>query len=122
MDRRHLCFSVVFVQAGYRDWRLPAYRRVTLGCLGDQHAALLGQHCLREGDAKNTYGTGCFLLYNTGNARVISRHGLLTTVAFKLGPSTPAVFVKFLIAVLFCPNGVIDPITTLFLGMLWKGP
>ncbi len=61
-----------------------------LGCLGDQHAALLGQHCLHEGDAKNTYGTGCFLLYNTGAKRVLSRHGLLTTVAFKLGPdATP---------------------------------
>ncbi|KAI5743398.1 hypothetical protein M8J77_017716 [Diaphorina citri] len=55
------------------------------GCLGDQHAALLGQNCLKPGLAKSTYGTGCFLLYNTGNHKVDSRQGLLTTVAFKLG-------------------------------------
>lgn len=42
--------------------------------------------------AKATYGTGCFLLYNTGNVRVESSHGLLTTVAFKIGPEQPAVY------------------------------
>lgn len=57
------------------------------GCLGDQHAALLGQMCLKEGQAKSTYGTGCFLLYNTGSKKVDSQHGLLTTVAWKLGNS-----------------------------------
>lgn len=56
------------------------------GCLGDQSAALLGQLCLKPGSAKNTYGTGCFLLCNTGKVPVWSQHGLLTTVAFKLGP------------------------------------
>ncbi|XP_022184292.2 glycerol kinase [Nilaparvata lugens] len=55
------------------------------GCLGDQHAALLGQMCFKQGQAKSTYGTGCFLLYNTGHNRVESTHGLLTTVAWKLG-------------------------------------
>lgn len=55
------------------------------GCLGDQHAALLGQNCLQPGLAKSTYGTGCFLLYNTGTHKVDSRQGLLTTVAYKLG-------------------------------------
>ncbi|XP_075211363.1 glycerol kinase 1 [Lycorma delicatula] len=55
------------------------------GCLGDQHAALLGQMCLKQGQAKSTYGTGCFLLYNTGLNKVDSKHGLLTTVAWKLG-------------------------------------
>jgi glycerol kinase len=53
------------------------------GILGDQQAALVGQTCFRPGEAKNTYGTGCFLLMNTGRAMVPSRSGLLTTVAFQ---------------------------------------
>jgi glycerol kinase len=55
------------------------------GLLGDQQAALVGQACFKAGEAKNTYGTGCFLLMNTGAAPVHSKHGLLTTVAYKLG-------------------------------------
>jgi glycerol kinase len=55
------------------------------GILGDQQAALVGQTCFKSGEAKNTYGTGCFLLMNTGERPVESRHGLLTTVAYKLG-------------------------------------
>jgi glycerol kinase len=55
------------------------------GILGDQQAALFGQTCFEPGQAKNTYGTGCFLLMNTGTEPVLSRYGLLTTVAFKLG-------------------------------------
>src|ERR1044071_5345458 len=55
------------------------------GILGDQQAALVGQTCFRSGEAKNTYGTGCFLLMNTGEEPVESKHGLLTTVAYKLG-------------------------------------
>ena len=51
------------------------------GILGDQQAALVGQTCLDAGQAKNTYGTGCFMLMNTGEIAVQSRHGLLTTVA-----------------------------------------
>jgi glycerol kinase len=62
------------------------------GCLGDQQAALLGQHCLAAGQTKATYGTGCFLLTNIGTMPVISRHGLLTTVAFRLGPAQPAYY------------------------------
>lgn len=54
------------------------------GILGDQQAALVGQACFHAGEAKNTYGTGCFLLMNTGTGIVQSRCGLLTTVAFKL--------------------------------------
>jgi glycerol kinase len=54
------------------------------GILGDQQAALAGQTCFRPGEAKNTYGTGCFLLMNTGTELVQSRHGLLTTVAFQM--------------------------------------
>jgi glycerol kinase len=54
------------------------------GDLGDQQAALVGQTCFRPGEAKNTYGTGCFLLLNTGPQAVQSRFGLITTVAYKL--------------------------------------
>jgi glycerol kinase len=54
------------------------------GILGDQQAALVGQTCFNAGEAKNTYGTGCFLLMNTGTEMVQSRFGLLTTVAFQL--------------------------------------
>jgi glycerol kinase len=55
------------------------------GILGDQQAALVGQTCFKSGEAKNTYGTGCFLLMNTGTKPTESKHGLLTTVAYKLG-------------------------------------
>jgi glycerol kinase len=53
--------------------------------LGDQQAALVGQTCFRAGEAKNTYGTGCFLLMNTGPTPVASAAGLVTTVAYRLG-------------------------------------
>ncbi len=59
------------------------------GILGDQQAALVGQTCFRPGEVKNTYGTGCFLLMNTGERSVASNFGLLTTVAYKFG-SEPA--------------------------------
>lgn len=52
------------------------------GCAGDQQAALFGQTCFEEGTAKNTYGTGCFLLMNTGEKLVESEHGLITTIAW----------------------------------------
>ncbi len=55
------------------------------GILGDQQAALFGQTCYTPGEAKNTYGTGGFLLLNTGEEAVQSKHGLLTTVGFKIG-------------------------------------
>jgi glycerol kinase len=55
------------------------------GILGDQQAALVGQACFRPGEMKNTYGTGCFLLMNTGEQSVASQFGLLTTVAYKFG-------------------------------------
>ena len=51
---------------------------------GDQHASLFGQACLKTGDIKNTYGTGCFMLMNTGDKPVMSKHGLLTTMAWRL--------------------------------------
>jgi glycerol kinase len=55
------------------------------GIAGDQQAALFGQMCIRPGDAKNTYGTGCFLLQNVGTEPVASQHKLLTSVAWKRG-------------------------------------
>jgi glycerol kinase len=66
--------------------RLDAIKDVPIaGILGDQQAALVGQACFNSGEAKNTYGTGCFLLMNTGRNPVQSKHGLLTTVAYKFG-------------------------------------
>jgi glycerol kinase len=62
------------------------------GCLGDQSAALVGQQGFTPGSAKNTYGTGCFLLYNVGEKPVISRHGLLATIAYQFGRDSPAVY------------------------------
>ncbi len=61
------------------------------GDLGDQQAALFGQACFDPGDAKNTYGTGCFMLLNTGTQPVPSQYGLLTTPGYKIG-AQPAVY------------------------------
>ena len=61
------------------------------GDLGDQQAALFGQACYQPGEVKNTYGTGCFMLMNTGAEPVISKNGLLTTAGYKLG-NAPAVY------------------------------
>ncbi|MEM0385346.1 MAG: glycerol kinase GlpK, partial [Nitrososphaeria archaeon] len=61
------------------------------GDLGDQQAALVGQTCFSVGEAKNTYGTGCFMLLNTGTTPVQSKSGLLTTVGYKIGKE-PAVY------------------------------
>jgi glycerol kinase len=61
------------------------------GDLGDQQAALVGQTCFNPGEAKNTYGTGCFMLLNTGNQVVSSKSGLLTTLAYRFADQ-PAVY------------------------------
>ncbi|KAH2020462.1 hypothetical protein KXV45_002881 [Aspergillus fumigatus] len=61
-------------------------------CLGDQSAALVGHCAFTPGTAKNTYGTGCFLLYNVGEKPVISKHGLLATVGFQLGKNRKPVY------------------------------
>ena len=61
------------------------------GDLGDQQAALFGQTCYNPGEAKNTYGTGCFMLMNTGEKPVLSKNGLLTTLGYRIG-SQPAVY------------------------------
>ena len=70
----------------YGEAKLPVLQDVPIaGVLGDQQAALVGQACFRPGEAKNTYGTGCFMLMNTGTRPVLSKFGLLTTVAYRLG-------------------------------------
>lgn len=84
---------------GYGDARsvLPGVR--ITAALGDQQAALFGQTCFTPGEAKCTYGTGSFLLLNTGTDLVRSRHGLLTTVAYKIGDQPPAYALEGSIAV-----------------------
>ena len=69
------------------------------GVLGDQQAALFGQACCEPGDVKNTYGTGCFMLLNTGPQAVISRHGLLTTPAYQIGAAAPVYALEGSIAI-----------------------
>ncbi len=70
----------------YGTARLDSIKDVAItGILGDQQAALVGQTCFKPGEAKNTYGTGCFLLMNVGTTPVQSRHGLLSTVAYQFG-------------------------------------
>ncbi|MEO7414089.1 MAG: glycerol kinase GlpK [Opitutaceae bacterium] len=69
---------------------ISALRGVPIsGVAGDQQAALFGQACFRPGLAKNTYGTGCFLLLHTGKKPVVSKHHLLTTIAWRLGAKGP---------------------------------
>ena len=70
----------------------PLKGKKIMGCIGDQSAALVGQLGFTPGKAKNTYGTGCFLLYNVGEKPVISKHGLLATVAFHFGGSRKPVY------------------------------
>jgi glycerol kinase len=76
----------------YGEAKLPCIAGTKIaGVLGDQQAALFGQTCFRPGEAKNTYGTGCFMLMNTGERAVPSTCGLLTTVGYKLG-TQPAIY------------------------------
>ncbi len=71
---------------GHTDPKLFDGHKIPIaGMAGDQHAALFGQACFQPGMAKNTYGTGCFMLMNTGTEAVTSTHGLLTTVAWEIG-------------------------------------
>ncbi|NOY69696.1 MAG: glycerol kinase GlpK [Deltaproteobacteria bacterium] len=69
------------------------------GDLGDQQAALFGQTCFTPGEAKNTYGTGCFMLLNTGAKPVQSRFGLLTTVGYRIGKQDPVYALEGSIAI-----------------------
>ena len=72
--------SGIFVMAQINGYPVPI-----AGAAGDQQAALFGQTCFSKGEAKNTYGTGCFLLMNTGDKPVLSRSGMLTTLAASAG-------------------------------------
>src|SRR6185312_7862593 len=69
------------------------------GILGDQQAALVGQTCFAPGEAKNTYGTGSFLLMNTGARPVQSKAGLLTTLAYRFGNEEPCYALEGAIAI-----------------------
>lgn len=69
------------------------------GILGDQHAALVGQTCFKPGESKNTYGTGCFMLLNTGTKLVPSKSGLLTTLAYQVKGQQPVYALEGSIAV-----------------------
>ncbi len=70
---------------GYTKTTLFAHEVPVAGIAGDQQAALFGQMCTDPGSVKNTYGTGCFLLMNTGEKPIMSRNNLLTTIAWKIG-------------------------------------
>ena len=70
---------------GYTKTTLFAHEVPVSGIAGDQQAALFGQMCTEPGSVKNTYGTGCFLLMNTGEKPIMSRNNLLTTIAWKIG-------------------------------------
>ena len=70
---------------GHTKTTIFAHRVPVAGIAGDQQAALFGQMCTEPGSVKNTYGTGCFLLMNTGSEPIMSRNNLLTTIAWKIG-------------------------------------
>lgn len=69
---------------GKTDKRILNYEIPISGIAGDQQAALFGQMCIKEGMVKNTYGTGCFVMMNTGNKIIASKHNLLTTIAWQM--------------------------------------
>lgn len=75
--------SEVYGEASFLDGKIPI-----AGMAGDQQAALFGQVCNRPGMVKNTYGTGCFMLMNTGTKPIASKHNLLTTIAWRIGNRT----------------------------------
>jgi glycerol kinase len=77
----------------------PLAGAVLAGMLGDQQAALVGQNCFSPGEAKNTYGTGSFMLMNTGLEPVVSKAGLLTTLAYRFGDEKPRYALEGAIAI-----------------------
>jgi glycerol kinase len=83
----------------YGESKAPFEGVPIAGVLGDQQAALFGQTCFKPGEAKNTYGTGCFVLMNTGHEPVQSKAGLVTTLAYKLGDKKPVYALEGSIAV-----------------------
>ncbi|KAI8887567.1 glycerol kinase [Backusella circina FSU 941] len=87
---RHILPTIVSSSENYGDMQWgPLTGTPIMGCLGDQQAALVGQKCFDVGEAKNTYGTGAFLLMNVGEEPVISKTGLLSTVAYQFGQDAP---------------------------------
>lgn len=84
---------------GYVGSGAPLRGVPVAGDLGDQHAALFGQTCFKAGEAKNTYGTGCFMLMNTGEKPVQSKAGLLTTLGYKIGDKKPVYALEGSIAI-----------------------
>src|SRR5918993_992587 len=97
---RALLPRIVPSSASYGAATLAALRDVPIaGILGDQQAALVGQTCFEPGEAKNTYGTGCFMLMNTGLKIVPSTAGLVTTVAYQLADEPPRYALKGSIAI-----------------------
>ena len=97
---RQMLPKIVSSSEVYGQAKVPAIAGVAIaGDLGDQQAALVGQACINPGDAKNTYGTGCFLLMNTGEKAVPSSCGLLTTVAYQLGARKPCYALEGSIAI-----------------------
>ncbi len=80
--------GAVFIATTQGGTAAPLQDVPVSGDLGDQHAALFGQACFNPGEAKNTYGTGCFMLLNTGELPVQSKAGLLTTMGYKIGDQT----------------------------------
>ncbi len=97
----HACLPrIVSSSEIYGEASVPALAGASIaGILGDQQAALVGQTCLQPGEAKNTYGTGCFLLMNTGTDPVPSTAGLVTTVAYRFGRERAAYALEGSIAV-----------------------
>jgi len=75
--------NAFFGEASFLGTNTPIH-----GVAGDQQAALFGQCCFHKGDSKNTYGTGCFMLMNIGEKPILSKHGLLTTVAWRIDGKT----------------------------------
>ncbi len=72
----------------FGNYEIDGHQIPITGIAGDQQAALFGQTCFEKGTAKNTYGTGCFMLLNTGEKPQYSKNGLLTTIAWKIGNKT----------------------------------
>ncbi len=97
---RALLPRIVPSSASYGAAKIPALQGVPIaGILGDQQAALVGQTCFEPGEAKNTYGTGCFMLMNTGLKIVPSTAGLVTTVAYQLADEPPCYALEGSIAI-----------------------
>ncbi len=92
--------KIVPSSAVYGEIKTATLRGTKLaGMLGDQQAALVGQTCFAPGEAKNTYGTGSFMLMNTGTAPVQSKAGLLTTLAYQFGSEKPRYALEGAIAI-----------------------